>query len=643
MRNISKKTMELMKESVKIDDLFEWLGAVVIRRNHRATAFCPFCDDSKSRNPGCSLDLENNLYHCFVCGAGGDIISAVQEHSGSSFPSAVEQICNAFSIPIEYDGEQTIEDTKKDRMRLALEAANKIFIEQRVNERFETFKEERKLSEETVEKWEIGLSLYSKAEETVKALLEQGFSPEELCDSGICYDASANNQKPRGGSANQEATSASAPAAALVLSVKNRITFPIRKANGSIVGFGARDITGKSPAKYKNTKETELFKKREELYGADKARKAIARNRCAIVCEGYMDTISFHANGVNNAVGVLGTALTEKNLSILSKLSGNICLFLDNDAAGVSAAMRTVESADKLSASVRVASLDPARGKDPDEFFRNGGTPKEIKEMVAGAKDIHLFCLEHLIASKATAFRAALAAGDLDRAMNEKEEGLSVAREFFEKHPSPRLLTRSRMASVVIEKFDVATVPEALCAEWGVREAKSTAMGSEAALRVMEKTVAKGRGSKEEAIVAMLFFSPGLLPVLMSKEPVISVEGFPKDVRGCFHSELAGRLFDSIRERVERGEPTKNVFDGLDLIEKQELSRIVGESAGKNGGAVFDDGEAHRLCLRMKTDELKSMISIEANLPSPSPMKLLQMKLELGKLLSVGGCESGKN
>jgi DNA primase len=260
---IHQDTIDAVNNNVRISDVFTWLGERVTANNRMA--WCPFCHDKTSSHPGCSIDNENGLYHCFVCHRGGNMFSFVREHEGCSFPEAVEMIANQFGIEVKYDESHgSVEDeSRKKHLSAILERANEIFIAQRGQREFKEFVERRHLAEDAVEKFEIGFSAARFAAAAISRLQER-FSDDDIVASGIAYRRSDGR---------------------IILHMQDRITIPTRSISGRLVAFGGRDVTGRSPAKYKNSPETELFRKGSVLYGMSLARREIARRKYAILCE----------------------------------------------------------------------------------------------------------------------------------------------------------------------------------------------------------------------------------------------------------------------------------------------------------------------------------------------------------------------
>jgi DNA primase len=313
-------------------------------------ARCPFHNE---KTPSCVVSPERGTYHCFGCGVGGDIFSFVQEMEGLDFKGALKQLAERAGVTLTYERADTDKD-EKDQLYKVLEEATLFFQKQLVpNAGPHAYLESRGVTQETMERFRIGYA--PDAWRTLATFLKgKGYSEKVLLDAGLVkkseqgvYDA-----------------------------FRSRIMFPLSDASGRVVGFSGRIFTteGKAPddiAKYLNTGETALFKKSKLLYGFDKAKQVIRKHDFSILVEGQMDLIMVHQAGWGNAVAVSGTALTEEHVTLLKRMSENVLLALDADAAGVKAAQRSAMLALSLGMEVKVARVPS--GKDPAELILREG------------------------------------------------------------------------------------------------------------------------------------------------------------------------------------------------------------------------------------------------------------------------------
>jgi DNA primase len=329
------------------------------KQGARYTGRCPFHEE---RTPSFSVNAADKLYHCFGCGKGGDVITFVRETENLDFAGAVEWLAERFRVTLEYEETSPrLEESRRrrDRLHAVLDQAAAFYErhlwETAAGEPVRAYLASRGLGEEICREFQLGLSpgrgLAQKAQ-------EKGFTPEELRGAGLT-NARGNDYFPQ------------------------RLMFPLADSRGRIVGFQARKLRDDDPlqGKYVNSPEGELFHKSAILYGLHLARTAVAKQERAVVVEGNTDVIALRQAGVEPVVASMGTALTERQLKELQRLTRRIYLCFDSDAAGEEATLRGMELATSLGFDVRVVTLpegqDPA--DQPDGFEgRLGGAESYI-------------------------------------------------------------------------------------------------------------------------------------------------------------------------------------------------------------------------------------------------------------------------
>jgi DNA primase len=307
----------------------------------RYTGRCPFHDE---RTPSFSVNAVDKLYHCFGCGAGGDVVTFVRETESLDFVEAIEWLADRFGVTLEYEESSPAAERAKqhrDRLLRALEQAT-VFFERHLWDSdagapVREYLAGRRLSDDATREFRLGLSpgagLVAKARAS-------GFTLEELRAAGLANQR-GNDYFPF------------------------RLMFPLADARGRVIGFQARRLRDDDPlrGKYVNSPEGELFKKSNVLYGLHLARNAIAKQGRAVVVEGNTDVIALRQAGFEPVVAAMGTALTEGHLRELDRLTRRLFLCFDADAAGQSATLRGMELAVQRGFDVRVVTL-PA-GQDP--------------------------------------------------------------------------------------------------------------------------------------------------------------------------------------------------------------------------------------------------------------------------------------
>ncbi len=332
-----------VREVVAAADMVEVVsGRTQLRKaGARYSGRCPFHEE---RTPSFSVNPADKLYHCFGCGKGGDVITFVRETESLDFAGAVEWLAERFRVTLEYEETSPqIEESRKrrDRLHAVLDQAalfyERLLWESAAGAPVRAYLESRGLGEAVCREFRLGLS---PGDGLAKKAREKGFTADELRGAGLT-NARGNDYFPP------------------------RLMFPLADARGRIVGFQARKLQEDDPlrGKYVNSPESELFHKSAILYGLHLARTAIAKQERAIVVEGNTDVIALRGAGLEPVVASMGTALTERQLKELQRLTRRIYLCFDSDAAGEDATLRGMELATTLGFDVRVVTLP--KGQDP--------------------------------------------------------------------------------------------------------------------------------------------------------------------------------------------------------------------------------------------------------------------------------------
>lgn len=288
----------------------------VEKSGNQYKARCPFHNE---KTPSFYISPTRNTYHCFGCGVGGDIFKFIESIEHIEFKEALKILAERAGVTLDYRKEN-IDKTGLDILREA-----SLFFEINLKESIEAKKylHDRGLLDETISEYQIGFAKNDWRTLFVY-LSSKGYSPEDIVESGLVIKTDDNKYYDR---------------------FRGRIMFPIRNISGAIVGFTGRVLPayddGKS-GKYVNTPETKLYHKSKVLFNYDKAKKYIAENREVVLAEGQMDVIMSHQAEVKNIVAVSGTAFTEEQVKMISRLADSVVLAFDNDSAGQKAADRAV-------------------------------------------------------------------------------------------------------------------------------------------------------------------------------------------------------------------------------------------------------------------------------------------------------------
>lgn len=452
MARISAGTIRRIREDVPMSSVLEWLG---VRTSGVNKAFCPLCHDKDSRHPGMVYDDARGTWHCFVHGDGGDAIDLVREYYGMSFAQAVEAIASKFGIEVSYDDDGT-SDAERARLGRLVELhrmLGEIFTKQRVSPKFAGFVSSRNLSQDAIDRFGIGMS-DARWASTAVSRLRARFSDDDIVASGACFRTNDGQ---------------------LVLRWRDRVMFPIRNGGGTIVAFGGRDVTGRARGKYVNSPETPIFHKGSVLYGYDTARRAISKERVAIVCEGYMDTIALQTHGFENAVGAMGTAVTERDLVTLSRDADRIVISLDADEPGRAAAARVLDRIPMgFASSVSVMLMPLDKAKDADEWLNQRGLPADgIRRLVDDAVPLYRFCLSNAIDRQVTILSDPQS--DDDARVTARSDALREATRLARRCGGKVSLDEMTVtARWLVRTIGTQEQPEALAAAW-IREASSGA------------------------------------------------------------------------------------------------------------------------------------------------------------------------
>src|ERR687883_924915 len=303
---------------------------------------CPFHEE---RTPSFSVNATDKLYYCFGCGAKGDLITFVRESEHLDFVGAIEWLADRFGVPLEYEEtspEQDARRRRRERLLELLDAAAGFYERHLWDSAAGALPREylagRGLREEICREYRLGLALGGQT--LARKALAKGFTPAELAAAGL-VNRRGNDY------------------------FSQRLLFPLADARGRVLGFQARKLREDDPlrAKYVNSPEGELFRKGDLLYGLDRARTAIAREDRALVVEGNTDVLALRQTGLGPVVASMGTALTERQLKELSRLTRKLYLCFDADAAGEAATLRGMDLAAAEGFDVRVVALPP--GTDP--------------------------------------------------------------------------------------------------------------------------------------------------------------------------------------------------------------------------------------------------------------------------------------
>jgi DNA primase catalytic core len=381
--------VEQVRAGVDVVDLIS--NYVTLKKAGRTyKALCPFHSE---KTPSFVVFPGTGRWHCFGCGEGGDVFTFVMKVENLTFSEALRRLADRIGVVVTSQRENVEQREANKRLYAANEAAAVYFHDVLLNSpHARRYVASRGITDETLRGFLLGLAPDAN-EAMMRHLLGQDFTREELLAAGLLYEPENGPLRDR---------------------YHGRVMFPIRDAEGRIVSFGARGLSADAVPKYLNGPQTDLFDKGSTLYGMPDAAAAIRREQRAVIVEGYVDVVIAHQCGFQNVVATLGTAITDRHLRQLARLAPSICLALDADEAGQTAAMRGAEVAREAltdaavpvptwrgliryeagsRASIGVAVLPD--GKDPDELILED--PDRWREVIASARPVIEHALEGVV------------------------------------------------------------------------------------------------------------------------------------------------------------------------------------------------------------------------------------------------------
>lgn len=364
---------ELIEEVRTRNDIVEVISGYV-RLQKKGSNYFGLCPFHNEKSPSFSVSPGKQMYYCFGCGAGGNVITFLMEYENQTFPEAVRTLAQraGIALPEADDSKEARQaDSRRAKLLEINKEAAKYFYYQLRTERGGVGMEylrKRELSDETMNHFGLGYAnKYSN--DLIQYLKSKGYSEDLIRDAGLC-----NVDEKHG----------------MYDKFWNRVMFPIQDINHRVIGFGGR-VMGDGKPKYLNSPETEIFDKSRNLYGLNFARTSRKGN--VILCEGYMDVIAMHQAGFTQAVASLGTAFTSGQASLLRRYANEILLSYDSDGAGVNAALRAIGILKEAGMTGRVINLEPY--KDPDEFIKALGG-EEFQKRLDHAENSFFFELRQL-------------------------------------------------------------------------------------------------------------------------------------------------------------------------------------------------------------------------------------------------------
>ena len=347
---ISREITEEVRSRNNIVDVISECGVALkqVGTNHKA--LCPFHEE---KTPSFSVSSEKQIFYCFGCQAGGDVIHFLQKHEGKSFIESIEWLAKRANITLpardaEYSTRQKRINDLSELNTFAVKYYHELLRTGQHSRQAREYLKNRGIVTKTTNLFQLG---YAKTQrnDIVKAATHEVWTVEQLVDVGLIKNEDKGPQD----------------------RFWNRLLFPIHNERGVPVGFGGRALSDEHQPKYLNSPGTDLYNKSRILYNLDKARQSIARKKSAILVEGYMDVLMLYQHGIENVIAASGTSLSEEHAALLKHYTPEVVIVFDGDVSGLQAAQRGLNRLIAEEIRVRIALMP--KGDDPDSFVKKNG------------------------------------------------------------------------------------------------------------------------------------------------------------------------------------------------------------------------------------------------------------------------------
>ncbi len=519
---------ELIEEVRTKSDIVDVISGYV-RMQKKGSNFFGLCPFHNEKSPSFSVSPSKQIFYCFGCGAGGNVITFLMEYENATFQEAVKMLADRAGINLpemEYNEEARQKESRRAKLLEINKEAAKYYYYMLRNPRGKVgyqYLAGRQLSGETMKKFGLGYADGASSDLTAY-LKSKGYSDELLNESGlIAFDERRGIHD----------------------KFWNRVMFPIQDGNHRVIGFGGR-VMGDAKPKYLNSPETMIFDKSRNLYGLNFARTSRKGN--IILCEGYMDVIAMHQAGFTQAVASLGTSFTTGQASLLRRYTEDVLLAYDSDGAGVNAAMRAIGILKESGLRGKVIDMKPY--KDPDEFMKNLGA-EAFQERIDQAQNSFFFELGVL---------------EKNYHMDDPESRTDFHREIAKKLCSfEEEVERENYIEAVAQKYHI-----------GFDNLRKLVSGYAAKTGLVQpvlrpkSTVSRKNTPEESAkrcqrmLLTWITEEPKLYPKI---KPYIT----PEDFTETLYREVAGRLFEDLEKGVYQPAAIISAF------EDEQEQRIVAE------------------------------------------------------------------
>lgn len=360
---IDRPTIAKIMDATKIEEVVSEF-VTLKKRGINYVGLCPFHNDS---NPSFSVSPTRGICHCFTCGKGGNAINFLMELEQMTYPDALRWLAKKYKIEIqerELTNEEKQRESERESMFIVNDWAAKYFQDILLHDVDGiaigmAYFRGRGFRDDIIRKFQLGFAL-PKRTALAEAAKTAGYNPKYLVDTGLCFKVDKDEAGNKSGEDK------------ILDRFSGRAIFPWFSVSGKVVAFGGRVLDSRTKGisqKYVNSPDSVIYHKERELYGLYQAKKAIAKEDCVFMVEGYTDVISMHQCGIENVVANSGTALSVHQIRLLHRFTSNIVLLYDGDNAGIHAALRGTDMLLEEEMNVKVLFLPD--GNDPDSFARS--------------------------------------------------------------------------------------------------------------------------------------------------------------------------------------------------------------------------------------------------------------------------------
>ena len=532
---MARYSEEILNEVRQSNDIVDVISQYVhLKRSGRNFfGLCPFHNE---KSPSFSVSPDKQIFHCFGCGVGGNVITFVSQIEGLNFVETVQMLAERANIqlPTLQNNGDTQREILKDKVYKVNEFTAEYYHQNLYKPQAKMAQEyvkKRQLTNETLKSFRIGFS--GKFDELYQKLKKQGFQEQEILESGLV------NKNERG---------------QYIDRYRNRLMFPICDARGRVIAFGGRVLDDSKP-KYINSPENVVYSKGRHLFGLNVAKKGDTKK--LLIVEGYMDVISLHQRGITNVVAPLGTALTEQQGWLLRKNSEQIILSFDSDDAGIKAKLRAIDILQNMGCDLRVIQLEGA--KDPDEYILKYGNMR-FQNVIDKAFSVVEF--------KVKILKKEL---DLDNT-NDKIKFLNEIAKLISKVDNT--MEREVYIEKIAKEYDISK--EAIYAEVNKLTYKNDK--SEKILEKAKPIITHKKVETKEVSQAIKRRENTIISILLSGDlsifEIIKQNIKPEDFQDEINHEIAKKLY----EEFEKGNSNINgIIDTLEQEQQNQITMIMAE------------------------------------------------------------------